>query len=86
MKLLLSPPFFNPVPLNGVDLETELKPIWREYGIELVDDPAEADLELAGQLTVREPERMRLPKNRVAILDGEPPQPEYLLPHYHDVG
>lgn len=86
MKLLLSPPYFNPVPLNGLDLETELRPLWREYGIELVDDPAEADLELAGQLTAREPERMRLPKHRVAILDGEPPQPEYLLPHYHDVG
>jgi hypothetical protein len=86
MNLLVTPPFDSPIPPRFLDLRTELIPILAEHGIRVVTDPARADLELAGQAASLDPARHRLPRNRVVIMDGEPPQPEFLLPFYTGQG
>ncbi len=86
MKLLITPPFDSPIAPTMLDPRTELAPILAEYDVEVTDNLVEADLELVGYTAGVDPRRCRLPRQRVVLIDGEPPQPEYLLPHYAQEG
>lgn len=77
MRLLISPPFDSPI-APAMLLPSELAAILAEHHIEVVCNPARADLELVGGVG-----RGVLPRSRQVLIDGEPPQPEYMLPHYY---
>lgn len=81
MRLLVTPPFDSPIPPATLP-DNELASIFAEHGIQVVDDPRQADLELAGFGAICDPSILRLPRERVVLVDGEPAQPQYLLPHY----
>jgi len=81
MKLLITPPFDSPIPPATLPAD-ELASIFAEHGIRVTDDPRQADLELAGFGAIVDPSILRLPRERVVLADGEPAQPQYLLPHY----
>jgi hypothetical protein len=82
MKLLITPPFDTPVAPHRLDRNLDLGPILADYGVELVDEPLEADFELLGIGASLDPSLRRLPTDRAILVDGEPPQPDYLLPHF----
>jgi len=48
----------------------------------VVTDPEAADFELVGTWYLQELSHYHLPCERRIVVDGEPPQPEYLLDHY----
>jgi len=84
MRLLITPPFDSPIAPRMLE-PPEFASILAEHGVHVTDDPKRADLELVGGMQLWSgPNHCRLPLNRVVIIDGEPPQPEYLLPHYQD--
>ncbi len=82
MKLLVTPSFDSPIAPAALDLHVDLGPILADHGVELVETPAEADFELVGIKASVDPSLRALPIERAILIDGEPPQPEYLLPHF----
>jgi len=82
MNLLITPPFDSPIAPKMLEPQ-ELASILAEHGIHVTDDPKRADLELVGGVQLwTGSDHCRLPHDRVVLIDGEPPQPEYLQPHY----
>ena len=63
-----------------------LAPMLEEYGIKIVDDPNAADFEVRNGVGLAAPDLPTLPPSRIIVVDGEPPQPEYLLPYYNQHG
>lgn len=82
MRLLITPPFDSPIAPKMLSAD-ELASILAEHSVDVTDDPKRADIELVGGTQLWSgPEHCRLSRERVVLIDGEPPQPEYLLPHY----
>lgn len=84
IKLLITGPFDSPI-APAMLTPAEFAAVLAEHDISVVSDAAKADLELCGWLW-HQLGCMHLPRNRVIVVDGEPPQPEYLLPHYTERG
>lgn len=84
IRLLLTEPFSLPSPVNAAHFDRErlLLPLLAEEGIEITDDPGRADIEIRSGMKVGFGEAPHLPMERVIIVDGEPPQPEYYLRYY----
>jgi len=81
MKILITPPFDSPI--APVMLRPEVfASILSSKGVQVVTDTKQADYELVGTWYLQPNGTYRLPANRWIVVDGEPPQPEYLLPHY----
>ena len=81
MKLLITPPFDSPIAPAKL-APAELASILGEHGVKVVTDPEAADFELVGTWYLQELSHYHLPCERRIVVDGEPPQPEYLLDHY----
>ena len=82
IKVLVSPPFAQSIAIreDPAHLSEILIPGLARRGIRITDKPAEADWEIAGYQAPEGPEWHRLPKERVIVLDGEVPQPEFINP------
>ncbi len=60
----------------------ELREIFASHNIEIVDDICDARLRLCTTEDLREKHRGALPRDRVVLFEGEPPQPNCLYPAY----
>lgn len=88
IRVAITDPTTLPIATHSVyfDRQTQLAPILESYGVEIVPEVSQADFEIRCGIGLLQGPPLQMPKERLIIVDGEPPQPEFLLPYYKTSG